>query len=142
MAIHYIRDAPISDMASDYVQAKAARENLKQAGNIDTSLKKIKNVVEATVQHLRDEIKALNNKSLAVERRAVPGYVINRSTNHVHRILSSYADAGHAALANCGSARAKPGTSTKFVSEVPEGTTWEEVCSTCLPEVRARLKGR
>ena len=139
VVIHYTRDAPISDMASDYVQAKAARENLKQAGKFDTSLKKIKNVVETTVQDMRDELRALNDKISPVESRAIPDYVINRNTRKVHRILSSYADAGQEAISNCGFAYAKPGTSTKFVSEIPEGTTRDEVCSTCLPEVRARL---
>ena len=127
-------------MASDFIKAEAASESLKQAGKVDTTLKNINNVVETTVQDMRHDLRALNDKISPVESRATPDDVINRNTRKIHRILSSYADAGQEAIANCGFAYAKPGDSTKFVSEIPEGTTWDEVCSTCLPEVRARLR--
>ena len=128
MVINYTRDAPVSDMASDYVQGKAARENLKQAGQIDTFLKETKHVVETTVQDMRDEIRTLSDEILSVERqrRARPVHAISRHNTHIHRILSPYADAGQEALANCGFAYAQPGASTKSVSEMPEGTTWEK----------------
>ena len=116
---------PISDMASDFVQAKAARENMKQAGRFDASIKNIKTVVETTVQRMQDEIKALNDKILVVEKRAIPEYVANRNTRKTHRILSAFSDAGQEALANCGFAYAKPGACTKFISDIPDDATWD-----------------
>ena len=86
MVIHYARDAPISDMDLDYVQAKAARENLKQAGKFDTSLKNIKNVVETMVQDMRDELRALTDNITSAGSRAIPDYVISRNTRKIHRI--------------------------------------------------------
>ena len=130
---------PIADVASDSAQAKAARENMKQAGRLDTSVKKIKSVVETTVQSMQNDIEALNDKILVVEKRAIPEYVANRNARKTHIILSAYSDAGQEALANCGFAYAKPGACTKFISDIPDDATWDEICSTCLPEVRARL---
>ena len=125
VVIYYTRDAPITDMASGFVQAKAARENLKQAGRFDTSLYKIKTVVETTVQGMQDEIKALIAKVLLVEKRAIPDYVANRNTRNIHRILSAYSDAGQEALANCGFVYAKPGACTKFISVALDDVTWD-----------------
>ena len=130
VVIHYTREAPISDMASGFVQAKTAREQHKQSGRVDAPLKKSRNVVEATVQDMRNEIKALNDKIVTVERKAVPGFVINRNTKDFHKTLSNYADAGPEALARCVFAYATPRASTRFESEVPADTKWREVCST------------
>ena len=140
VVIHYTRDAPISDTASDYIQAKKSRENAKQPINTDNALKKIRSVVESTLGETKAEIQTLNDKILKVERKAAPDFVINRNTKKLHRVLSSYADAGSETVAMCGFAYAKPGAATRCDSIVPPDTKWEEVCSTCLPEVRARLK--
>ena len=140
VVIHYTRDAPISDMASDFVQAKAARDHHKQSGRVDGSIKRIKDAVENNVQDMRKEMKALNDKIATVERKAAPDYVMNRNTKKLHRFLSSYADAGPEAMAYCGFAYAKSGASTRFESDIPADTKYEDVCATCLPELRARLK--
>ena len=72
VAIHYTRDAPISDMASDYMQARAARGRHLKAGTSDPSMKKLKDVLESTVQGMRDELDALNDKIKHVQRRPRP----------------------------------------------------------------------
>ena len=82
----------------------------------------------------------MSDKIMKVERKAAPEYVANRNTKKCHRIWSSYADAGSEALTYCGFAFAKPGAATRFETEIPADTKWEEVCSTCLPELRASLK--
>jgi len=82
----------------------------------------------------------LTDKIMKVERKAAPEYVVNRNTRKLHKILSSYADAGSEALTYCGFAFAKPGAATRFETEIPVNTKWEEVCSTCLPDLRASLK--
>ena len=140
VVIHYTRGAPISDMASGYMQARAARERRLKAGTVVPSLRKMNEVLESTVQDMRDELTNLNEKIESVERKTTPEYVINRNTKKLHRALSSYADAGSAAMAFCGFAFAKPGASTRFETVIPEDTKWQEVCATCLPEDRARLK--
>ena len=92
------------------------------------------------MSEMKAELQTLNDKILKVERKAAPYFVINRNTNKLHRTFSSYADAGSEAVAMRGFAYAKAGAATIFESIVPPDTKWEEVCSTCLPEVRARLK--
>ena len=140
VVIHYTRDAPISDMASDYIHAKKSREDAKQPIKKDIALKKIRSVVETTLGEMKAELHTLNDKICKIERKAAPDYVINRNTKKIHRILSSYADAGSEAIAVCGFAYARPGALTRFDSVIPHDAKWEDICSTCLPEVRARLK--
>ena len=41
VVIHCTRDAPISDMASGFVQAKAARGHHRQSGRVDGSIREI-----------------------------------------------------------------------------------------------------
>ena len=82
----------------------------------------------------------MHDKINHVQRKATPEHVINRNTKKLHRVLSSYADVGSVALAFCGFAFAKPGASTRFETDILEETKWQEVCATCLPELRARLK--
>ena len=132
---------PISDMASDYVQAKAAREAHRHHSTVDASVKKIRDVVETTVKGMQAELQTLQDKLMIVERKAAPDYVINRNTGKWHRVLASYADAGTEAIAYCGFAFAKASCSTRFESSVPADIGWKFICSTCLPELRAARKG-
>ena len=128
-------------MASDYIQAKASRDLQKQLGESEFPFKKVKNMVEATVDDMKGELRALTDKIMKVERKAAPEYVANRNTRQLHKALSSYADAGPESAPICGFAFAKPGTFTSCESTVPAYTTWKKVCSTCLPALRASLKG-
>ena len=89
---------------------------------------------------MKAELQTPTDKICKFERKAAPVYVLNSNTKEIHRILSSYADAGSEAIAVCGFAYARPGALTRFESVIPHEAKWEDVCSTCLPEVRARLK--
>ena len=140
IVLHYTRDAPLADMASDFKAARDQRRAPNQMKEMHTALKNVKKAVELASAGLVAELDALRTRLTRVERRATPEYVINRRTNNLHMILTPYADAGANAVACCGFEFASPGALVRFESELPADLKWEEVCSTCLPEVRARLK--
>ena len=146
VVIHYTRSAPISNIAADYRLAMSSREPLAKAlaimiANRDTSTNKIKAFVEKKAAGLRQEMKTVSEKLANVDAKASPSYVFNRKTKKLHRILASFADAGPDAMTNCGFYFARPGAQTSFHPTAPVDTKWEEVCSTCLPALRATLKG-
>ena len=51
--MRYTRDAPISDMASGYIQAKASRNQQRQPGKMEFPFKNIKTMIEATVDDMK-----------------------------------------------------------------------------------------
>ena len=137
VVLHYTRTSPIADIAGDMKRVKFLKDNEANMMKVQVAQRKVREMVDASALSIASEVKVLQDRIQLVEEKAIPAYVLNRRTKRWHRILTSYTDSGSDAVAWCGFAFAKPGALTKFTSTIPTDATRDELCGTCLGELRA-----
>ena len=86
--------------------------------------------VASEVKQLEDAVKAMDQKMIT------KGYVRNRETGAVHRVLTTLNESGFRASACCGWKYAR----RDFELQQQAPTTRKTTCGTCLAALRATLQ--
>ena len=135
---HYVRLAPLRTIATEYKRGRTAAISDQIAVTTATKSDKVKAKLDEVAKHYENKIAELFAIITKVEAQSRPkAFVVNRRTGNHHKVLTRIDDVGTAAIAYCGFKYvAAP---IQMLRELPSDLKKNELCATCLAEVRATL---
>ena len=136
---HYARLAPLATLGEEFKRGTAReKDKLEDSGvkKLNLQAAKVKKHMELQIESIKEEMAIMAETVKKVELRSQPKrYLRNRTTKVIHRILIPYAEAGAGALTWCSWAYAH----AKWEETHDPPTRKAEVCSDCLPDLKATL---
>ena len=137
VALRYVRNAPIADIARDYrtaIRARGVDDHLNKSTAINT---KIRKDLDKWIDTYRLDMSRLTDLIQTIEKTCGPKrFVVNRKTKKIHKVLTHSSDVGTQAIAYCGWKYALAPITCSY--ELPAGAK-KDYCATCLADVRATM---
>ena len=136
LILHYARLAPLKGIAEDVKKALIDKSTQDKQMKLVAKMKDVTRILNKQQVAYEAELKRIHDNMKKIEEDAAPRrYVQNRITRITHRVMVSYEDAGHEAMTICSWKHALG--KFRVLKTLP--CIRNEVCKTCIPEVRATL---
>ena len=139
VVLRYCRDAPLKTTAQEYKRGRSSSSAASASGSCELKNKHVKAIVDKVSAECEEKMAELRSLILQVEAKGRPReYVANRKTGKIHRVLTYFTETGVDALAWCGFKYGR--AQVKLTADIDNSTPWRNICSSCLTDVRARLR--